>query len=67
MRGLRMKGMIDREIEFDSVEQMDKSMINLAGLCLELVKKGTLKESSLYTVEQCLAYLDYDGDFVIRP
>ena len=31
------------------------------------IKKGTLKESSLYTVEQCLAYLDYDGDFVIRP
>ena len=67
MRGLRMKGMIDREIEFDSIEQMDKAMINLAGLCLDLVKSGTLKESSLYTVEQCLAYLDYDGDFVIRP
>ena len=62
-----MKGMVDREIEFDSVEQMDRAMVNIAELCLYLVKEGTLKESSLYTVEQCIANLDYDGDFVIRP
>ncbi len=62
-----MKGMIDRELEFDSTEQADRAINNLALLVLDLVKSGTLSEDNLYTVEQCISMLDYDGDFVIRP
>ena len=67
MRGIMMKNMIDREFEFDSIEQADRATYNLALVVLDLVKSGTLNETSLYTVEQCISMLDYDGDFVIRP
>ena len=61
-----MKGMIDRELEFDSIEQADRAMINLAGICIDLARAHQ-RESYLITAEQCIAQLDYDGDFVIRP
>ena len=59
--------MIKRELEFDTIEQADRAMYNLGMLVLDLVKSGTLSEENLITVEECIAILDYDGDFVIRP
>ncbi len=59
--------MVDREFEFDSIEQADRATYNLGMLVLDLVKSGTLSEENLLTVEQCISLLDYDGDFVIRP
>ncbi len=59
--------MVDREFEFDSIEQADRATYNLGMLVLDLVKSGTLSEENLLTVEQCISLLDYDGDYVIRP
>lgn len=59
--------MVDREFEFDTIEQADRATYNLGMLVLDLVKSGTLSEENLLTVEQCISLLDYDGDFVIRP
>jgi hypothetical protein len=59
--------MVDREFEFNTIEQADRAMYNLGMLVLDLVKSGTLSEENLLTVEQCISSLDYDGDFVIRP
>lgn len=58
--------MIKRELELS-----DKGMKNLGLLCLDIAKTTTSDPEKckeyLRTVEECIAYLDYDGDFVVRP
>jgi len=58
--------MIRRELEFDNIEKADRAMYNLGMLCCELARDG-FGEDHLITVEQCIAYLDHDGDYVVRP
>ena len=60
------KMMVKREFELS-----DKGMENLGLLCLDIAKR-TLSdpkkcEEYLRTVQECIAYLDYDGDYVVRP
>lgn len=49
----------------------DQGTANLGFLCLDIAKMslGDPERCKEYlkTVEQCIAYLDYDGDFVVRP
>ena len=58
--------MVDRELELS-----DQGMANLGFLCLDIAKMSLDRpercKEYLRTVKQCVAYLDYDGDFVVRP
>ena len=59
-------GVIKRRIEFDSWDQATRVMLDLGKLCCSLVKEG-FSESNLLTAQECVAYLDLDGDYVIYP
>ena len=53
------------------LELSDQGVANLGFLCLDIAKTSLNRpercKEYLKTVEQCIAYLDYDGDFVVRP
>lgn len=59
-------GMVKQEVEFSGWNECATAMYNLGVLCCYLVKNGQ-SERNLITAQECVAYLDLDGDYVTYP
>ena len=57
---------VRREIEYDTIEQLDRATYNLGMLCCNL-SRYFKTDKYLLTAEECVHHLDYDGDYVTWP